>query len=138
MEGEFSCHYPCPSDNACPVENQDDWCHQYVKLSHDLEVSRLTQITHKNRKWQAMTLGLYLKSIKRDKVLGRIIRTYPETKFGFSWDVCHRDRIDLIEVLKRDYTKLEVKKIGSFLAGAKINFKIIKELKDKIRVFLNL
>ncbi len=127
----FDCHYPCPSNDACPMQDKDDWCHQYIKVQHELEVSRLTQLAHKNRKWMPLTLGLYLNDkIKFEKKsLARIIRTYPETKYGFKWDICNqKNELIAVEVLKRDYTKKENKLIAEFLAGKEISFEVTKKL----------
>lgn len=138
----FNCHYPCASNQICPLQGKDDWCHQYLKVSHDLEIERLTQLTHKNRKWMPITLGLYLKESEKEKELdfGRIIRTYAETKFSFVWEVCNVDnKIYEVEVLKRHLSKKQIKVISNYLAGEKIRFVIEKELADnKVRIKLML
>jgi len=138
----FNCHYPCATSLSCPMKDQDDWCHQYLKVSHNLEIERLTQITHKNRKWMPITLGLYLKetSYEPSKNFGRIIRTFVETKFGFSWQVCNsKNEIFEVEVLKRHLSKSEIKSVGNFLSGQAIEFDIEKELADnKLRIKLKL
>lgn len=142
IDSGYDCLYPCPSNMACPLENKDDWCHQYVKISHDLEVARLTQIVSKNRTWQPMTLGLYIKKYEEFKYdspsgTGRIIRTYPETKFSFQWEICTKDElIRFVEIMKKDYTKSQVKDISKYLAGTLIDFDIIKEMNQKTRIKL--
>jgi ribosomal protein RSM22 (predicted rRNA methylase) len=133
----FNCHYPCASNLPCPLEDKDDWCHQYVKVTHDLEVARLTQIASKNRTWQPMTLGLYLKEDKSIKTSSRIIRTYPETKFSFQWEICMPDHsIRFVEVMKKDYSKSDGKIIAKFLAGSEVEFDVLKEMELKTRIKL--
>jgi ribosomal protein RSM22 (predicted rRNA methylase) len=133
IEDGFNCHYPCLSNSPCPLEGKDDWCHQYLKITHDKEVERLTQIAQRNRKWMAVTLGLYIKDTQsnfKDNE-ARIIRTYPESKFGFEWDVCtKKNQILEVQTLKRNFTKSEAKDVAKKLSGDKIAFDIDKELKD--------
>jgi ribosomal protein RSM22 (predicted rRNA methylase) len=133
----FHCHYPCPTNDACPLEDKDDWCHQYVKITHDLEVARLTQVASKNRTWQPMTLGLYLKEEKSLNNSSRIIRTYPETKFSLQWEVCMPDHsIRFVEIMKKDYSKSNMKLISKYLAGTEVEFDVIKEMELKTRIKL--
>jgi ribosomal protein RSM22 (predicted rRNA methylase) len=133
IEDGFNCHYPCLSNSVCPLEGKDDWCHQYLKITHDKEVERLTQVAKKNRKWMAVTLGLYIKGEVSNFTENdaRIIRTFPESKFGFEWDICTKDNSILeVQTLKRNYSKSDAKDIAKKLAGDKIVFDIDKELKD--------
>lgn len=139
----FNCLYPCPSNTTCPMQDQDDWCHQYLKVKHDLDVSRLTQLSHKNRKWLPMTIGLYaLKENKEDLTSSaRVIRTYPSTKFSFEWDICHlednENKLKHFQVMKRKMSKQYLKDLEDLLAGAKISFELDKPLGDnKYRVKL--
>ncbi len=131
----FDCHYPCPTNNTCPMKDKDDWCHQYIRVSHDPEVSRLAQLVSINRVWQPMTLGLYLKEEVKQKIEARIIRTYPETKFSLGWDLCYNtNELTFVEVIKKDYDKRQVKVLSSYLAGKKVAFSIKKELTDRLRI----
>lgn len=140
IEKGFNCLYPCPSNAKCPMEKTEDWCHQYIRVSHDLEVQRLTQITQKNRTWMPLTLGLYSKEYTKEEnsFFGRIIRTFPETKFSFIWQLCsHKNKLDFVEVLKRNFSKKETKVIGEYFAGEEVVFEIEKELKDnRLRIKL--
>ena len=139
----FNCLYPCPSNKACPMIEADDWCHQYIKVKHDLEVERLTQLSHKNRKWLPLTLGLYVKGesnawYEND---ARVIRTYPSTKFSFEWEVCatngEANNIHHFQVMKRKMTKSQIRLLDDTLAGIRIKFELDKDLGDnKFRVNL--
>jgi ribosomal protein RSM22 (predicted rRNA methylase) len=143
IEQGFNCHYPCLSNSNCPLEGKDDWCHQYLKITHDKEVERLTQIAQKNRKWMAVTLGFYIKDSTSNfnSSDARILRTYPESKFGFEWDICTFDNeIHEVQTLKRNYSKSQNKEVAKLLAGDKIKFEIDKKLKDnrtRIKLVIN-
>lgn len=136
IEQDYSCLYPCPSNGECPMQEQDDWCHQYLKVKYDLEVERLTQISHRNRKWLPMTLGLYEKNIDKNWNFSeaRVIRTYPSTKFSFEWDACflkdQKNSIMHFQVMKRKMTKEKIKKWEELLAGSSVQFEIDKDLGD--------
>jgi ribosomal protein RSM22 (predicted rRNA methylase) len=135
IESGFNCHYPCPTNNACPMKDKDDWCHQYIRVNHDPEIARLSQLVSINRVWQPMTLGLYLKGPLVSGVNARIIRTYPETKFSLGWDLCHEsNKLTFVEVIKKDYDKNQVKVLSKYLAGKKVEFSIKKELTDRLRI----
>lgn len=140
---EFNCLYPCPTNKACPMEGMDDWCHQYVKVKHDLEVERLTQLSHKNRKWLPLTIGLYAKKeyAKWSTNEGRVVRTYPSTKFSLEWDICStKNELNVLEhfqVMKRGMDKKRAKVLDNAIAGGKFKFVLDRELGDnKYRVKL--
>lgn len=146
IEQKYNCLYPCPSNNLCPLEGKDDWCHQYIKVKHDLEIERLTQLSHKNRKWMPLTIGLYSKEdnegAKWSGKDGRIIRTYPSTKFSFEWDICStKDHVNMLQhfqVMKRGLSKNEIKILEHILAGAKFKFVLDRELGDnryRVKIF---
>lgn len=143
IDQEYFCHYPCPTNNACPMEGKEDWCHQYLKVTHDKEVERLTQIAQKNRKWMPVTLALYRKgqarTTKPDEAV--IVRTYQESKFGFDWDICtassEHNTLKSTQLLKRNFSKSQAKEVAKLLAGDRIEYEVDKELKDnKTRIKL--
>lgn len=143
IEQGFNCLYPCPSNGVCPMQGQDDWCHQYLKVKHDLDVSRLTQLSHKNRKWLPMTIGLYTLADEKhwQESDARVVRTYPSTKFSFEWDACvldnNQNTLRHFQVMKRKMSKAKIKEFDDFLAGQRIKFELDKDLGDnKLRVKL--
>lgn len=140
---DFNCLYPCPSNNLCPLSDLNDWCHQYIKVKHDPEIERLTQLSTKNRKWLPLTIGLYAKDQfnKWQNHDARLIRTYPSTKFSFEWDVCRlSDNINQtqhFQLMKRHMSKQFLKQLDEILAGAQIKFELDKNLSDnKARITL--
>lgn len=143
IEMEFNCLYPCPNNKACPMEGINDWCHQYIKVKHEREVERLTQLSYKNRKWLPLTIGLYSKNENTSwtESMGRIVRTYPSTKFSFEWNICSekndKNVLEHFQVMKRGLAKSRVKELASALAGEKYKFVLDRELEDnKFRVKL--
>lgn len=143
VKEDYNCLYPCPNNNPCPLEGLDDWCHQYLKVKHDPEIERLTQLSHKNRKWLPQTIGLYAKeeTSKWSTNEGRIVRTYPSTKFSLEWDICStingRNKLEHFQVMKRGLKKSYIKELDNVLAGGKFKFVLDRELGDnKFRVKL--
>ena len=143
IKKDYNCLYPCPSNGLCPMEGLDDWCHQYVKVKHDLEVERLTQLSHKNRKWLPLTIGLYAKEENANWSTneGRVVRTYPSTKFSLEWDICsiksEQNVLEHFQVMKRGLAKRRVKELDEAIAGGKFKFVLDRELGDnKYRVKL--
>lgn len=136
IKKNYNILYPCLSQKSCPMENTEDWCHQYLKVSHDQEVERLTQLTHKNRKWLPLSISLFglNKKIIYDLNTARIIRTFPSTKFSFEWDVClyndDKNRLIHFQVLKRNLSKSEAKELDNILAGRSFTFDVDKDLGD--------
>lgn len=143
IKNNFNCLYPWPNNGACPLMGKDDWCHQYVKVKHEREVERLTQLSHKNRKWLPLTLGLYAKDKSGNwkAGMGRVVRTYPSTKFSLEWDICSnknsRNVLEHFQVMKRGLIKARVKELDDALDGEKYKFVLDRKLEDnKYRVKL--
>jgi hypothetical protein len=135
--------YPCMGQGSCPMQGTQDWCHQYLKVKHELDVERLSQMAHKNRKWLPLTLALFKmhKSSRHNDQHGRIVRTYSSTKFSFEWDVCFlengENKVNHFQAPFRSLNKADIKLYGDFLAGESIEFEIDKKLSDnQIRVKL--
>lgn len=134
FENNFHQVFPCPHENECPWKKSDkDWCHQYIEVKHSQDVERLTQIAKKDRRMLPLTVAAFsLDSFKKETE--RIIRVHPETKFSFEWDVCHQEKVDRYQVLKRDLTKSEIKIFENALAGDSLKSELLKEFEDKKRV----
>jgi len=136
LERKFNIIYPCPTSLECPMANsQKDWCHQFMKVRHDPEVERLTQIVHKDRKLLPIIMHLYSRiHFKQDSQ--RIVRVLPETKFSFEWEVCVGESIDSYQVMKRGIEKKRLKQLSEILAGASINTELEKDMGAVKRVKL--
>lgn len=133
---KYKIHYPCMGQANCPM-TQDDWCHQYLSITHDPSTERLTQLAKKDRRNLPITLHFYGKKdqASESSSLARIIRAHPPTKFSLEWEVCYFDgeifQIESLQVLVRGMSKKEVKYYQSFSAGDKISFQVVKRLGDK-------
>lgn len=140
---KYTIKYPCFSEGECPlVEN--DWCHQYLKLSHSHEVERLSQLVFKDRRNVPISVSLFtlreddLENEFKENIVARIVRVYTPTKFSVEWQVCYQQDgknvvVDL-QIMTRSYSKKEIKTLREIFAGATIQFAKERELEDnKVR-----
>ena len=133
---KFTLNYPCLSQKPCPLTGIDDWCHQYIEVTHEKSLERLSQLVNKDRRRMPVILNYYTRlptSVQEDEAI--IIRVYKPTKYSVEWQICMQDNIlcDL-EVPIRGFSKQEKKEILKYNSGAKIRFTLLKKLGDnKIR-----
>lgn len=128
--------YPCPNGESCPIQETDDWCHQYVHVSHPADVERLTQKASMDRRNLPLIVHLYSKTIQEINVQERVLRVYPETKFSFEWDVCHENRKEHYQIQKRNLGKSQQKEIARTTLGDGIETELEKEFDGIKRVKL--
>ncbi len=133
---KFNILYPCKSKNSCPFLREDDWCHQYLKIRHEGDVERLTQLVQRDRRNLPITIHHYSKDQFQNSKSGdaRIVRVYSPTKFSLEWQICHEEAekniICDLQVLTRGYKKPEIKRLQTILAGDEVSFSLVKELGD--------
>lgn len=127
--------YPCPEETECPMKGTDNWCHQFVHVSHDPEVERLSQMMKLDRKLLPLTVQVYSRKAY-PRVDERLVRVYPETKFSFEWQVCHHNVLEEYQVMKRGMDKATEKQIGNLLSGEGLKTVTEKDMPDKKRVKL--
>lgn len=135
LKDKFDVVYPCPSALACPMANTSDWCHQFIQVRHDPEVERLSQILKKDRKLLPLTVHVYSKK-KYEKSSERLVRVMPETKFSFEWEVCHNNKLEHYQLMRRGLEKKKTKILEAMLSGAGLETEIEKELENAKRVKL--
>jgi len=134
---EYNILYPCSSNSICPM-GEEDWCHQFLKISHEDDVKRLCQLVKKDRSLLPVTIQYYS---KRERVLDkikRVTRTFKPTKFSLEFQVCAvndegDNKLLHLQQLTRNLKKAQVKKIGQIYAGQEINFKETKLMEGKVR-----
>jgi hypothetical protein len=126
--------YPCPKELECPMRGTEDWCHQFIHVSHSPDVERLTQLVEKDRKLLPLIVHAYTKADLRSDSEERIVRVLPETKFSFEWEVCHNNHLEHYQVMKRDLSKSESKAFSNTLAGEGIKTETTKILDQFKRV----
>lgn len=143
----YSCAYPCANIHSqCPVASKveqgtEDWCHQVLRMTHDSEFERLSQIVKLDRKVMPLIAHVYTKSVKCDSKKARMIRFLRESKFSFDWEVCFERDGELtsanFEILKRGLSKKEIKEMQKLSVGIDVEYEVVKELsKNHIRVKL--
>jgi len=133
----FYLNYPCLCSTICPLP-EGDWCHQYLNISHEKDVERLTQLVQKDRRSLPIIINLYSKSTLQPHTevgAGRIVRVYKPTKFSQEWQVCVKsekleNQVIELQIMNRGYTKSELKELRFISAGDKINFTKLKDLSD--------
>ena len=132
---KYNILYPCSQNSACPLQDKDDWCHQYLKLDLDHDLKRLSQLVKINRKWQAACIHLYSLNDSNNEKQKIILRTFSKTKFSKDWQLCESNSIKELKNFKRDYSKEDYKELDEFLAGDIVNYEVIKILKtNELRV----
>ncbi len=120
--------YPCLGSGACPMANSSDWCHQFVDVRHDPEVERLTQLAHRDRRKLPLTVFMFSRRdhYEREENLARIVRTFPETKFSYEWQVCmsveNALKLERFELPFKQVEKGEQRAVGELLSGALVKF----------------
>lgn len=130
----FNIAYPCPSQKNCPMR-EDDWCHQYIHVRQGEEVSRIGQMTKKNRNLLPLTIHVYSRQ-DQEVSQKRIVRYYQETKHSYEYQTCEFDGKNIlknIQLTKREMSKSEIKNFKGIYAGDSISYELIKELKDGTR-----
>lgn len=131
--------YPCPSNATCP----NAWCHQVLRTTHSPELERLSQLVELDRKILPMAAHVYRRKSKNptSSSSATVIRYIQETKFSFEYEVCFANESEnknaVIEILKRDLSKDEVKNFRNSNVGDLLNFTILKMIGEKMRVKLN-
>lgn len=139
---KWQVRFPCLGQAECPMKNTDDWCHQYLHVTHDPQVERLTQLASRDRRHLPMTVMMFQREarVAETEQLARIVRVFPQTKFSHEWQVC-REQDERLVLARCEFpfklsTKEENKKISDWLAGHEIRFEVVKELADRVRIKL--
>ena len=136
VSSNYSVQYPCAGSGACPVP-EGDWCHQFIKVSHEHDVERLCQLVKKDRRLMPLVLHCYSKENANPSKGKLVQRVYPPLKFATSMDICHLEQGELklqpLEVVYKGLSKSQIKALQKILAGDKIEFEVIKELNNGVR-----
>jgi hypothetical protein len=118
------------------MERSEDWCHQFISLKQDHEVERISQMAKKDRKLLPLTVFAFSKTFKSQNPSERLVRVFPETKFSHEWLVCHGNKLEHYQLMKRDLSREESKKLSSLLSGKALVTEVIKKLDHVTRVKL--
>jgi ribosomal protein RSM22 (predicted rRNA methylase) len=133
LNSGFNMNFPCPSSGTCPM-SKDDWCHQYIKVTHEPDVERLTQLVSKDRRLLPLTIHYYSKEQVSIGEVNRLVRVYRPTKFSTEWQVCRSaddgNELKDLQIMNRGHSKPEIKKMQQVLAGKNIEFNVDKEVSE--------
>jgi hypothetical protein len=138
MLDHYDVLYPCPGNGACP----NNWCHQVLRTTHDQSVERLSQLVSLDRKILPMTAHVYR---RKSKIMtlpnaATVVRYIQETKFSFEYEVCHLvdgvNKNSIIEIMKKELTKEEIKDFKHSNVGDRLSFDVEKMIGEKMRIKL--
>lgn len=121
--------YPCASTKNCPLDD-DNWCHQVLKLTHDKELERLCQLAKQDRRSMPMIAHFYNKSAQKSEnyYLLRIIR---ELKYAFEIEICYSFNNSLVvekrELLKKGLSKKYQKEFKKNSFGVKLDLNLLEK-----------
>ena len=143
IEKGYHCIYPCPTNSVCPMQDSEDWCHQYIKVNLDPDLASIAQMLKLDRHLQAICCFIFVKDKNfTNHAMMRLVRFYRQTKHSFDWQVCTNreahNELDDVEVSKKYNSKKEIKEIADIFPGQSVDYTVVKELPDKKRVKLNL
>ena len=140
----YSCHFPCPSGRlSCPMSKNEDWCHQILRIVHDEETQRLSQLVQLDRNTMPLTAQVFSKAdaTKGEYMSGFMVRRLEESKHSYKWQLCLDEEnykgLYEVEIYKKNFSKSESKFVKKISTGLKFNFKIDKELaENRLRISL--
>jgi len=136
---EYDVVYPCPGNGKCP----NSWCHQVLRMTHELDVERLSQLVSLDRKIMPMTAHVYVK--KKNNLIPRTdvitVRYLNETKFSFIYEACEsvdgNNQLIKIEILKKHLSKEQERNFKNANIGERLNFIKEKQVGDTWRGHVN-
>lgn len=134
----FEIVFPCPNSINCPLaSSEEDWCHQFIQVTQEPGVERLSQILKKDRRLLPLIVQVFSKKVApKDQSVARLVRVFPETKFSFDWEACVDNKIMRLELPKRGMSKKTQKELKCILSGASLEFQTEKVLEKSIRIKL--
>ncbi len=126
-------YYPCLGRSNCSMV--DDWCHQYLHVSHATDVERISQLAGKDRRKLPIIIHWYGRDKKQKNPGQRIVRVFPKTKHSLEWQCCDSNQeLMRFEIPTRNIKKQELKQWDKISAGDLVELEIKKELNaDKKR-----
>jgi hypothetical protein len=132
LKSSFSILYPCTGQGECPVKGSD-WCHQYVKVTHDHEIERLCQLAHLDRRSMPLIAHVYHNKSVQENKSPVIFRKYEKQKFAQTFEVClPNNTIQIVEVLFKGLDKSTKRELQRKQVGETISYTVVKELENDI------
>lgn len=140
----FAPLYPCPLAASCPLEKVDDWCHQVLRMTHEPQIERISQLAQLDRKIMPFIAHIYRKAAALsplETANAHFLRFLNETKFSFLWQVCvstsdGKLTTTKFEIMKKDYPKSLIKRLERASVGESFTYRVTKELQDLKRIQL--
>lgn len=137
LDRGYNIIFPCPNSLDCPMAaSEKDWCHQFIYLKQSQDIERLSQMAKKDRRLLPLIVHVYSKKTFGVNPSERIVRVLPETKFSYEWEVCHDNKLEHDQVMKRNLSKAGQSTLEGVLAGAAVETETEKVLESSKRVKL--
>jgi len=134
---KYRVHFPCSTESNCPMNTENDWCHQYIFVNHANDVEIMTQKLGRNRRLLPLCVQFYSKTQKPKSTKAMLVRVLRPTKHSLEWVVCQDDNhLINLEIPLKQFSKKEAKLMQKVTAGHNVDYELIKELPEKKRVKL--
>jgi ribosomal protein RSM22 (predicted rRNA methylase) len=115
----YNVHYPCNQKGSCEAFANGDWCHQYLKLTHDPSIEALTQKLKRDRRNCPILFHVYSKTAKFTQDHSVIFSKPTKRKYGYDVDYCALEdqvnKLQRMRVLKKEKEQFAMAK--NALAG---------------------
>ena len=137
IQNGYKVHFPCHKESPCPMNPEKDWCHQYMFVTHADDVEVMTQKLGRNRRLLPICIQYYRKSEKTPRDEAMLVRVLRPTKHSLEWVVCDKNNAMInLEIPIKQFSKKEAKEMQKVTAGHLVQYEVIKELPEKLRVKL--
>jgi hypothetical protein len=136
LSKKYNILFPCSKETPCPMSGSQDWCHQFIRVKHDDEIERISQMAKKDRKLLPLTVQAFSKTFSYRNPEERLVRVLPETKFSHEWVVCNSNSLVNYQIMKRDMDKKQSRALGDIQAGEAVLTNVIKIVDRTKRVKL--
>lgn len=133
--------YPCLQSGPCPL-SASDWCHQYLRVRHEPDVERLTQLAHKDRRNLPVIVHVYRRGTPSAAPadLARLVRVHAPTKFSHEWEVCRPEGSALVherfQLMFKHVARAEQAAVQALQAGDLISWESEKQIAQFRRIKL--
>ncbi len=139
IDSGMNVQYPCFSNGPCPLNLEEDWCHQFIQVKQADDVESMTQKLHRNRRLLPLTVQLYTRSeATLDSSKARLVRVKRPTKHSLEWQLCEANessnQVFDVEVPKRGLSKRQIKEAQEIMAGEEVEYEVSKALEGKTRI----
>jgi len=136
LNENYSIEYPCRTQQVCPMEGSDNWCHQKIFVTQDPTLERIGQKIKNDRRTLPFNAFVFSKkeAVESQQNQVRLIRSFSETKFGFSFEGCNsQGELHHYGVLKKNLSKDQIRAFKKIYWGELVTLKKSERKGEKLR-----